>query len=224
MDSNNIAAVQAEVARLNAILNQAAGNPSSPVTSNLSAPQTNVSGSQQLPPNAPLSFSQLPPSSQLPPPSSQLSSRITMPYQSARRPTQAPSISQPFLGFNNLGIDMSQQVNQARMSHAQASLPRQASLVTRTSRRRGQAAHPPAIPQIATHPKQCTTEIIPSQGDSIQGVKVTVKVYPPLVCRLFSNIGCKLTTPTEDCTGSYSCLSFSSRLTQCLPRKSFSIV
>jgi hypothetical protein len=89
-----------------------------------------------------------------------------------------PASSQPFLGFNSLGISMTSQVNQQRLSAAAAHAPRQPRLPTR-GRRRGPASHPPGIlrsPRI----DDCYT-MVSVNNASVPGIRILAKVYPPPV-------------------------------------------
>lgn len=73
MDSNDFACVQSEIERLTSLVSQAAGNFTGTGLTQLSTPQTILSGD-------PTSINHPSPLSQL---SSQLSSHAIMPYQSA---------------------------------------------------------------------------------------------------------------------------------------------
>jgi hypothetical protein len=92
-------------------------------------------------------------------------------------PSAMPS-TQPFLGFNNLGISMTSQVNRQRLSAAAAHIPRQPRLPSR-GRRRGPACHPPGLPRAPQFVDCFTTLTV--NGASIPGIRITVKVYPPTV-------------------------------------------
>jgi len=123
------------------------------------------------------------------------------PYQSARTfqsPTVAPqghpsavagvsaSATQPFLGFNNLGVNLAGQVNQARLASSAATQPRAPDLQPRRSRRtRGPAVAPPAL-AVNSRPdaRRCVTEIFPANGPAYSALKLLIKVYPPQVCAL----------------------------------------
>src|SRR6267154_1156541 len=153
----------------------------------LSAPPPTVS-SAGMQPSQPLS---------LPVP---LSGPIT-PYQSARTfqsSTVAPqghpsavagvstSATQPFLGFNNLGVNLAGQVNQARLASSAATQPRAPDLQPRWScQTRGPAVTPPAL-AINSRPDAhcCVTEVFPVNGPAYSALKLLIKVYPPQVCAL----------------------------------------
>lgn len=123
------------------------------------------------------------------------------PYQSARAaysalsaaPQGHPSTSsmhadtasrrstQPFLGLDNLAVDYSRQVNQARLASSAATQPRTAPLATRRPRRtRGPASAPPRLPS-ASRPdvRSCVTEVFPSDGGPARvHLMLSVKVFP----------------------------------------------
>jgi hypothetical protein len=129
-----------------------------------------------------------------------LSGPVT-PYQSARTfqsPTAAsqghPSVAgvsasatQPFLGFNNIGVDLAGQVNQARLASSAATQPRRApDLQPRRSRRpRGAAVAPPSL-DVNSRPdaRRCVTEVFPANGPAYSALKLLIKVYLPQVCAL----------------------------------------
>jgi hypothetical protein len=96
--------------------------------------------------------------------------------------------SQPFLGFNSLGVSMTGQVNRQRLSAAAAHIPRQPRLPSR-GRRRGPATHPPGMPR-APRIDDCYTTVSVN-GTSVPGIRTIVKVYPPQVrCHTPSPIIC----------------------------------
>lgn len=110
------------------------------------------------------------------------------PYQSIRLPSllQAPTqaalqpSSQPFLGRNNLAINMSAQVNQQRRVSAAASQPRQPRLPSR-GRRRGPAVPPPSLPQ---NNQPCIDDCVSTairDGVEIPTLRIKFKIYPPQV-------------------------------------------
>jgi hypothetical protein len=86
--------------------------------------------------------------------------------------------SQPFLGFNSLGVSMTGQVNRQRLSAAAAHIPRQPRLPSR-GRRRGPATHPPGMPR-APRIDDCYTAVSVN-GTSVPGIRTIIKVYPPQV-------------------------------------------
>jgi hypothetical protein len=110
------------------------------------------------------------------------------PYQSIRLPSllQAPAqaalqpSSQPFLGRNNLAINMSAQVNQQRRVSAAASQPRQPRLPSR-GRRRGPAVPPPSLPR---NNQPCIDDCVSTairDGVEIPTLRIKLKIYPPQV-------------------------------------------
>ena len=120
-------------------------------------------------------------------------------YESARLPSapyghpaqpNLPSMgfpSQPFLGFQNLGVNTRGQVNQQRLAASANHQTRSPRLPSRGSRRgRGPAVQPPSIRR---PPKMddCLLNMVDSTtGITVQGLRVTVKVYPPTKVRDYS--------------------------------------
>lgn len=97
------------------------------------------------------------------------------------------STTQPFLGLNNLAVDLSRQVNQARLASSASSQPCQAQMAIWGRRRttRGPAVAPPCLVSNARWPdvRHCVTEIFPQDGGPAQNaLMMTIKVYPPSVC------------------------------------------
>ena len=110
------------------------------------------------------------------------------PYHGVRLPSQAPghapqtmlqSVSQPFLGRDNLAINMSGQVNQQRRASAAASQPRQPRLPSR--RRHGPAIAPPSLPR---NSQPCIDDCLSttiSDSVEIRTLRIKFKIYPPQV-------------------------------------------
>lgn len=105
-----------------------------------------------------------------------------MPGQSSLQQTRASS--QPFLGVQNLAVDYTRHVNQARLAHAAESQPRQTQLPRRGSRRpRGPAIAPPSLAHLKPDIRQCITELFPANGGPAEpAFRTMIKVYPPAVC------------------------------------------
>ncbi|EPQ49961.1 hypothetical protein GLOTRDRAFT_123678 [Gloeophyllum trabeum ATCC 11539] len=97
-------------------------------------------------------------------------------------PRVMPSISQPFLGLQNLGRDISSQVNRERLSSASATIPRQPALQPRRQRRgRGPAVPPPSLQPVT--PRNMTGCLMTPYGDNAipnSFIRITVEVRPPL--------------------------------------------
>jgi hypothetical protein len=117
------------------------------------------------------------------------------------RPGQ--SSFQPFLGINSLGVNLSTgHANHARLASASTSLPRQPTLSRRTSRStrtRGPATQPPSLPlELAPGSAlQLRSCFVAGTADPV--VRLTVKVYPPLVGFLICYWSCTvLTTRLQD--------------------------
>ncbi len=116
---------------------------------------------------------------------------VIAPYQSIRLPSllQAPlggptqalqPSSQPFLGRDNLSINMSAQVNQQRRVSAAASQPRQPRLPSR-GRRRGPAVPPPSLPR---NSQPCIDDCVSTairDGVEVPTLRIKFKIYPPQV-------------------------------------------
>lgn len=109
-------------------------------------------------------------------------------HPSAPAQVSQSSTTQPFLGLDNLAVDLSRQVNQARLASSASSQPRQAQMAIRGRRRtttRGPAVNPPRLAGNARRPdvRHCVTEIFPQDGGPAQNaLMMTIKVYPPSVC------------------------------------------
>jgi hypothetical protein len=94
------------------------------------------------------------------------------------------SATQPFLGFNSTRVNLTGQVNQARLASSAATQPWGPDFQTCRARWvRGPAVAPPSLP-IAVRPdaRRCVTEVFPSEGPAYIALKLTIKVYPPQVC------------------------------------------
>lgn len=157
----------------------------------------------QPPPSQP-SLSIPPPSQPLPSQSSnqpplQVTQPITEPYLSSAIPRDtrhatsshfghpAPSTSralpssQPFLGFNELSVNMTSAANHRRLASAATHLPRQPSLPTRGSRinrvvRRGPAVHPPSVRPRGPVLEDCITS---NRNGNDTLVRIRAYIYPP---------------------------------------------
>ena len=137
------------------------------------------------------------------------SSGLITPYQSVRSlqglgtvPQSCPltmgsvtaaSATQPFLGFNSLGVSQAGHVNQARLASSAATQPRHPDLQPRRRRARGPAVAPPSL-ALNSRPdvRRCVTEVFPASGPAYTALKLTIKVYPPQVCDLCSSAPFKL--------------------------------
>lgn len=119
-----------------------------------------------------------------PAPAAIASPSVSRGHPSLNTVTVADSSSQPFLGLNSMGVSMTSQVNQQRLSAASANIPRQPRLPSRT-RRRGPALHSPTLPR-SPQVDDCHTTVLVN-GMNVPGVCVKVKIYPPQVRgRLYS--------------------------------------
>jgi hypothetical protein len=102
------------------------------------------------------------------------------------------SSSQPFLGFNNIGVSLTGQVNQQRLSSSAASTPQHATLPTHGHHcTQEPAEHPPSLLSSVNRSPDvswCVTEIFLPGGQSAElGYKVTIKVYHPQVSQFATN-------------------------------------
>lgn len=108
-------------------------------------------------------------------------------HPSVAASTVAEPSSQPFLGFNNLGVNMRGQVNQRRLaSSAATALPSSQPRLPARGRRRGPAVHPPSLPRAAgARIEDCLLNVPEYHDNGVQVVgpllRVKVKVYPPPV-------------------------------------------
>jgi hypothetical protein len=175
----------------------------STTTGSIPGPPAQQGGSNSLPasagpPMASLStpFPRIPvdPSARIAQQGSSTTTPIVRPYESPRTATlsSAPyghpsghpstgSSSQPFLGFNNIGVSTRGQVNQQRLAAAASHQPRQPRLPSRGGRSlrgRGPAIQPPSMPR-APKFDDCILNVIDTTGDAVPGLRVKVKVYPP---------------------------------------------
>ena len=101
------------------------------------------------------------------------------PSQAALQQSMTPS-SQPFLGRDNLTVNMSGQVNQQRRASAAASQSRQPRLPSR-GRRRGPAVPPPSLPQNSMPCiEDCMSTTI-HNGIKIPTLQIKFKIYLPQV-------------------------------------------
>ena len=102
-------------------------------------------------------------------------------YQSLRTLTPyehpAPSRSQPFMGYESLGVNMTSHVNQQHLISASNHRSMQPRLPTRGCRR-GPALQSPTLPR-SVRVKDCMS------ADLLQ---VKVKVYPPQVSSYYCNV------------------------------------
>jgi hypothetical protein len=116
---------------------------------------------------------------------------ISRPYESQRAtrlpsaPLGHPSVpagSQPFLGFNSLGVSTSGQVNQERLASSARyrGLPVRGLPVRGRRNTRSAAVHPPSISRT---PKlsDCLVNVVGVDGFTVPGLRMKIKVYPPLV-------------------------------------------
>ena len=89
------------------------------------------------------------------------------------------SATQPFLGFNNTGVNLAGQVNQAQLASSATTQPRAPDLQPHQSRcTQGPAVAPPAL-AINSRPdaRRCVTEVFPANVSAYSAFKLLIKVY-----------------------------------------------
>ena len=122
---------------------------------------------------------------QLPPPSQAVPS-ITQLYQNTRaqhqgHPAAAASAVPSFHPFFGTGLNIStSHANQARMASASATIPRNPPL---NRRRQGPSAAAPTLPQVSS---RMTIEKCMQEGAEVPSIRMTIRVFPPLIGFTFS--------------------------------------
>jgi hypothetical protein len=193
MDHNQLN--PAEMAQLQSYIARMQSQPPPPVSAPNIIMQAPSALPQSIPPSTtPMLQSQLPSSvpapnrimQALPQSIPSSTTPISRPYESQRAtrlpsaPLGHPSVpagSQPFLGFNSLGVSTSGQVNQERL----ASSARYRGLPVRGRRNgRSAAVHPPSVSR-TPRLNDCIVNVVDANGFTTQGLRMKIKVYPPLV-------------------------------------------